>query len=698
MPRRRRPTPTVAPAAAGPRPAPRRRRHTVGISFDETSTIATVEAVLAACGVSRAGAARRRRRRADRSTHRRVPHPVGVQPLPHRARDAPLPAPPRRPGPRARPHDDPARLVHDEAQRHRRDACRSRGPSSPTSTRSPPTSRDARLPHDDRPAGADARGDHRLRRGQPAAQRRQPGRVRRAAGDPRLPPQPRRRAAHRVPDPLQRPRHQRGERGDGRDAASSSSPATRTATSTSTTCSAKAAAAGDTLAGVMVTYPSTHGVFEEGIGELCAIVHEHGGQVYVDGANLNALVGLAQPGKFGADVSHLNLHKTFCIPHGGGGPGVGPVAVRAHLAPFLPGPSARRHRPAGRAGVGGAVRLGRHPADLVGVHRADGRRRAARRHRRRGAQRQLHRHPCSTPHFPVLYTGADGRVGHECIVDLRPHHQGHRRHRRRRRQAADGLRLPRPDDELPGGRHADDRADRERDQARARSLLRGDDRHPRARSTASPPASGRSTPARCATPRTPPRTCSASGTGRTPASSAPTPSPRCAPPSTSRRCRASTPPTATATWCAPANRWRRTPRPDHAITPCAGGVRFRAMADNPAPGFGDLVALFGTNPFSGAHQELPAVPARRRAVDDHDGQPQRDARATQRGVDRGSPGCSTSSRNRCVPRPAGDADDQGRRRHGRADERADRTGRPRARPALADDAVQPGRSPRCRAT
>ena len=87
----------------------------------------------------------------------------------------------------------------------------------------------------------------------------------------------------------------------------------------------------------MVTYPSTHGVFETAIGELCAMVHDGGGQVYVDGANLNALVGLAKPGKFGADVSHLNLHKTFCIPHGGGGPGVGPVAVRAHLAPFLPG-------------------------------------------------------------------------------------------------------------------------------------------------------------------------------------------------------------------------------------------------------------------------------------------------------------------------------------------------------------------------
>ena len=92
----------------------------------------------------------------------------------------------------------------------------------------------------------------------------------------------------------------------------------------------------DRLAAIMVTYPSTHGVYEEGITEICRLVHDAGGQVYIDGANLNALVGLAKPGEFGADVSHLNLHKTFCIPHGGGGPGVGPVGVRSHLAPYLP--------------------------------------------------------------------------------------------------------------------------------------------------------------------------------------------------------------------------------------------------------------------------------------------------------------------------------------------------------------------------
>src|SRR5262249_14894271 len=106
---------------------------------------------------------------------------------------------------------------------------------------------------------------------------------------------------------------------------------------------AKAQQHGARLAAIMVTYPSTHGVFEAGIRRVCDIVHAHGGQVYVDGANLNALVGLSAPGEFGADVSHLNLHKTFCIPHGGGGPGVGPVAVGAHLARFLPGHRAMTH-------------------------------------------------------------------------------------------------------------------------------------------------------------------------------------------------------------------------------------------------------------------------------------------------------------------------------------------------------------------
>jgi len=177
----------------------------------------------------------------------------------------------------------------------------------------------------------------------------------------------------------------------------------------------------DQLAAIMVTYPSTHGVYEDTIIELCAMVHEAGGQVYVDGANLNALVGLAQPGKFGADVSHLNLHKTFCIPHGGGGPGVGPVAVRAHLAPHLPNhPLAPECGPATGVGpVSGApygsagilpiswayVRLmggeGLSQATEVAVLNANY---VAARLR---------------SHYPVLYSGNDGLVAHECILDLR---------------------------------------------------------------------------------------------------------------------------------------------------------------------------------------------------------------------------------------------------------------------------------------
>jgi glycine dehydrogenase len=178
----------------------------------------------------------------------------------------------------------------------------------------------------------------------------------------------------------------------------------------------------DDLAAVMVTYPSTHGVFEEGIGRLCELVHDAGGQVYVDGANLNAMVGLSRPGKFGADVSHLNLHKTFCIPHGGGGPGVGPVAVRAHLAPYLPnhpldaqaGPSTGigpiSGAPYGSAGIlpisWAYVRM----MGLPGLTRAT-------------QTAILAANYVATrlrDHYPVLYSGRDGLVAHECILDLRP--------------------------------------------------------------------------------------------------------------------------------------------------------------------------------------------------------------------------------------------------------------------------------------
>ncbi|MCW2834221.1 MAG: gcvP [Nocardioides sp.] len=177
----------------------------------------------------------------------------------------------------------------------------------------------------------------------------------------------------------------------------------------------------DTLAAIMVTYPSTHGAYEDSITELCKIVHDHGGQVYVDGANLNALLGYAKPGEFGGDVSHLNLHKTFCIPHGGGGPGVGPVAVRAHLAPYLPShpmhPETEKRdgigpisaAPYGSAGIlpisWAYIRLMGGPgltrATAVAVL---------------SANYIAHR---LREHFPVLYRGHGGLVAHECILDVR---------------------------------------------------------------------------------------------------------------------------------------------------------------------------------------------------------------------------------------------------------------------------------------
>ncbi len=186
---------------------------------------------------------------------------------------------------------------------------------------------------------------------------------------------------------------------------------------------ARAAEHAERLAAVMITYPSTHGVFEEGVVEVCEIVHGHGGQVYVDGANLNALVGFAQPGAFGGDVSHLNLHKTFCIPHGGGGPGVGPVAVRAHLAPFLPTHPLRAD--AGPAdGVVGAVSAAPFgSAGILAISWAyialmgsEGLRQATA-HAVLNANYIARRLDGA---FPVLYQGASGRVAHECILDLRP--------------------------------------------------------------------------------------------------------------------------------------------------------------------------------------------------------------------------------------------------------------------------------------
>jgi glycine dehydrogenase len=178
----------------------------------------------------------------------------------------------------------------------------------------------------------------------------------------------------------------------------------------------------DQLAVLMVTYPSTHGVFEENIADICAAVHDAGGQVYVDGANLNAMVGLAKPGRFGGDVSHLNLHKTFCIPHGGGGPGVGPVAVRSHLAPYLPNhplqPSAGPETGVGpiSAAPWGSAAILPISWSYVRLMGGEGLKRAT----QVAVLSANYIAKRLAPYYPVLYTGPAGLVAHECIIDLRP--------------------------------------------------------------------------------------------------------------------------------------------------------------------------------------------------------------------------------------------------------------------------------------
>ncbi|WP_460926740.1 aminomethyl-transferring glycine dehydrogenase [Pseudomonas sp. MC6] len=183
----------------------------------------------------------------------------------------------------------------------------------------------------------------------------------------------------------------------------------------------KAAEAGDKLSCLMATYPSTHGVYEEGISEICEVIHKHGGQVYMDGANLNAQVGLARPADIGADVSHMNLHKTFCIPHGGGGPGMGPIGIRAHLAPFvanhpvvpIDGPLAQNGAvsaaPWGSASI---LPISWMYIAMMGPQLADASEVAIL------TANYLAQHLSGA--FPVLYTGRNGRVAHECILDLRP--------------------------------------------------------------------------------------------------------------------------------------------------------------------------------------------------------------------------------------------------------------------------------------
>ena len=187
----------------------------------------------------------------------------------------------------------------------------------------------------------------------------------------------------------------------------------------------------DKLAALMVTYPSTHGVFEEGIKEICEIVHTHGGQVYMDGANMNAQVGICRPGDFGADVCHLNLHKTFCIPHGGGGPGMGPIGVAAHLVPFLPGnpvtrngeentnPKSKIRNPKSTGAVSaapwGSASILVISWMYIAMMGADGLTKAT----EVAILNANYMAKRLEKHYPVLYTGNNGLVAHECILDLR---------------------------------------------------------------------------------------------------------------------------------------------------------------------------------------------------------------------------------------------------------------------------------------
>jgi glycine dehydrogenase len=333
------------------------RRHRRLSASTRRATWPTVRAVLAPLGVGTgldvdevsAGVDALPPPRADE-----IPHPPVSSTATTARRDAALPAPPRRPRLRARPHHDPARLVHDEAQRHDRDGAdhlarvRRRPP-----VRAPPTRRPG-LPRAHRQLEPGCARSPATTRS-PCSPTPAPGRVRRAARDPRPTTAAAATTDARVPHPVQRPRHQRRQRRHGRHAVVV--VAATTATSTWTTCAPRSRQHRDDLRRSWSPTRRRTACSRSAITEICAIVHDAGGQVYVDGANLNALVGLAAAGPFGADVSHLNLHKTFCIPHGGGGPGVGRsrcarTSRRSCRAP------ARRTRPARPPGSG---RCRRHP-------------------------------------------------------------------------------------------------------------------------------------------------------------------------------------------------------------------------------------------------------------------------------------------------------------------------------------------------
>ncbi len=426
---------------------------TLGIALDETTTIATVER----------GARRVRGRRPDRrvrpghgvrdrrhsaraDAHVGLPDPPRLQLAPLRAPDAAVSPAPRRPRPRARPHDDPARLVHDEAQRDRGDGA----VTWPEFGRMHPY---APL--------AQARGYLELFDDLERW-------LAEITGYDAVSLQPNAGSQGEYAGLLAIRKYHvaRGDSGRNVCLIPSSAHGTNAASAAMAgmkvvvvACDdqgnvdlddlkAKAVEHSADLSALMVTYPSTHGVYEEQIRDICALVHEHGGQVYLDGANLNALVGVARPGKFGADVSHLNLHKTFCIPHGGGGPGVGPIGVRAHLAPFLPNNPLRAE--AGPATGVGAISAapwgsaGILPIPWMYVQMMGG----------SGLTRATHVAILNANYLahklaPVLPGALHGcqrtrraRVHHRHPAD----HARHRRDGRRRGQASHRLRLPRADD------------------------------------------------------------------------------------------------------------------------------------------------------------------------------------------------------------------------------------------------------------
>ena len=339
------------------------------------------------------------------------------------------------------------------------------------------------------------------------------------------------------------------------------------------------------LAAIMVTYPSTHGAYEDTITDLCKIVHDHGGQVYVDGANLNALLGYAKPGEFGGDVSHLNLHKTFCIPHGGGGPGVGPVAVRAHLAPYLPS-HGMHPDPAKREGIGPISAAPYGSAGILPISWAYVRLMGAEGLTRATASAVLSANYVAArlgEHFPVLYRGHGGLVAHECILDVRglTRDTGVTVDDVAKRLVDYGFHAPTMSFPVAGTlmvepTESEDLGEIDRFCDAMIAIKAEIDRvggggvEPRATR-------------RCAAHRTPHGRWSATGTAPTHVSW------RCSRPgrtrtSTGRRWRASTRPTATATWSAPARRRRRSPSRASRQTADDQSLATRGDTDRPAAG------------------------------------------------------------------------------------------------------------------